>query len=122
MRYSQDMHPPLHRSLRYAVRGLAAFWKEERNFRLETLCLIPVVGIGLWIGLQPLEWAAVALATGMVLGAEAANTIVEDMLDHLHPSQHETVGRIKDMCAGLVLLSGLAALAVAVCVLLPRLG
>ncbi|MBP9750251.1 MAG: diacylglycerol kinase [Candidatus Peribacteraceae bacterium] len=116
------MHPPLHRSLTFAFRGLAAFWREERNFRLETLCLIPVLGVGLWLGLQPLEWAAVALAAGMVLGAEAANTIVEDMLDHLHPSHHTTVGRIKDMCAGLVLLSGLAALAVAASVLLPRLG
>ncbi len=115
------MHPPLHRSLIFAVRGLADFWREERNFRLESLCLLPVIGVGLWLGLHPLEWATVALASGMVLGAEAANTIVEDMLDHLHPSHHETVGRIKDMCAGLVLLSGLSALAVAASILLPRL-
>lgn len=115
------MPPPLYKSVGYSFRGLKFVWREERSFRLELLGLVLTVIAGIWLQLSTQEWIAVWLASGFVLGAEVVNTITEEILDHLHPARHDTVGKIKDIGAGLVLLSAMTAAAVAGAIFIGRL-
>lgn len=80
------------------------------------------VGLGVWLGLTPGEWAAVSLACAAVLGAECMNTAVEAVVDLASPERHPLAKRAKDCAAGAVLLCALGALATGLLVFLPKLA
>jgi diacylglycerol kinase (ATP) len=61
-----------------------------------------------------------ALAMGMVWAAEALNTAIEYLSDHVCTEHHERIGRVKDLAAGGVLLAAIAAMVVGGIVFLPR--
>ena len=61
------------------------------------------------------------LAIGLVFMAEMANTAFEKLLDLIHPEHHPLVGRIKDMAAGMVLVSSLMSVVIGVIIFLPKL-
>jgi diacylglycerol kinase (ATP) len=46
---------------------------------------------------------------GMVWLAEALNTAIEELCDHVTPDRHAAIGRIKDLAAGAVLIASIAA-------------
>ena len=64
---------------------------------------------GWFYGISRTEWCLVAFAIGSVLAAEAFNTAIETLADALEPAQNPGVGRAKDLAAGGVLLTSLAA-------------
>jgi diacylglycerol kinase (ATP) len=109
------------RSFRFAFRGLGHVLTRERNARVHLAAAAAAVAVSVWLGLDRAELAVVALAIGLVLAAEVMNTVVERVLDLLHPAQSERVRVIKDMSAAAVLVTALAALAVAGLLLLPPL-
>ena len=61
-----------------------------------------------------LWWAVMALTIGAVVASELLNTALEALADHLHPQQHPAIGLSKDVAAGAVLVSSVAALVVGV--------
>jgi diacylglycerol kinase (ATP) len=109
------------RSFRFAFRGLGQVLARERNARVHLAAAAAAVAVSVWLGLDRVEIAVVALAIGLVLAAEVMNTVVERVLDLLHPGHSELVRVIKDMSAAAVLVTALAALAVAGLLLLPPL-
>jgi diacylglycerol kinase (ATP) len=58
----------------------------------------------------PVWWGVMAMAIGLVIGAELLNTAIETLADHLHPQQHEAIKRTKDVAAGAVLVASTGAL------------
>ncbi len=64
--------------------------------------------------LEPLWWALVILASGMVIAAELFNTALEHLADHLHPETHPRIAVVKDCAAAAVLVAAVAALAVGI--------
>jgi diacylglycerol kinase (ATP) len=75
---------------------------------------------GAILGFSRTEWIVVVLCIGAVLGAEAFNTAIEKMCDHLHPQQHPEIGKVKDLAAGAVLLVSIAAAVCGVMILLDH--
>lgn len=102
------------RRLRFALLGVAAAWRTERNFRIQLAVLAAVVVVLLALGVEPLWWALVLLTSGSVLAAELFNTALEHLADHLHPETHVRIQIVKDCAAAAVLVSACAALAVGV--------
>lgn len=102
----------------HALRGLRSVWKEERNFRIQMVSALLILLVGWAMSFTVAEFFAVCMMICLVLGAEILNTIVEDAFDLLHPSNHATVGKIKDMAAGLVLVQSIGAFAVGTVILL----
>lgn len=45
----------------------------------------------------------------LVLAAELINTSIEALADHLHPTQHPAIEKVKDLAACMVLVIALAA-------------
>jgi diacylglycerol kinase (ATP) len=109
------------RSFRFAFRGLGQVLARERNARIHLVAAAAALGVSVWLGLDRVELAVVVLAIGLVLAAEVTNTVVERVLDLLHPARDERVRIIKDMSAAAVLVTALVALAVAGLLLLPPL-
>ena len=79
------------------------------------------VTLGLWLGLSALEWVAVAMCIGAVLAAEAFNSAIEAFSDRVSPGYDEAVRRTKDLAAGGVLLTAVAAFVVGLIVFVPKL-
>lgn len=108
---------PFIRRLRFALQGLAAAWRSERNFRIQLGALVSVVIVLVALGIEPVWWALVLLTSGSVLAAELFNTALEHLADHLHPQTHVQIQIVKDCAAAAVLVASCAAIAVGVALL-----
>ena len=109
-------HPTLLKSFGHATRGILAALRTERNIRVQLAAAAAAVTLGFLLRLTVMEWAAVLLCCAMVLGAELMNTAVETVVDLVSPGRNELAGRAKDLAAGAVWLTALAAAAVGVLV------
>ena len=112
--------------LGHALNGLRAAWRLEASLRTHALATVAVTVLLALSHAPALWWAVMALTVGAVVSAELLNTAIEALADHLHPERHPAIGLCKDVAAGAVLLSTLAALAVGAAFLighvLPWLG
>ncbi len=103
----------------YARQGLGHAFRTEHSFRVH-LTAVAIVLI-LMIGLK-VEWRDAALLilvmTG-ILTLELTNTVVERMAALLEPRVHPTVGLIKDLMAGAVLITSVGAFLIGVIILWP---
>ena len=110
---------PFLRSFRYALRGAAHCFR-ERNFRFHTALAAYMFGYLLlydWFTLTRGEWAALILATALVLFSEAVNTALEALVDLVSPGRHPLAAKAKDVGAGAVLVCSIGAVAVGIAVL-----
>lgn len=109
------------RSFIYAFRGVGELLRTQTNARLHLVATIVVVGAGFGFEITRAEWLAVIGAIGLVWTAEGVNTAIEAVVDLASPESHPLAARGKDVAAGAVLLSALAALAIGGIVFVPRL-
>lgn len=118
----KELNPArLHRSFRYAARGLWHALQNEANLRIHVAATALVVVTGALLRISGAEFAILLLAVGLVLTIEMVNTVIEDFLDVLHPQQHDAVRRIKDVLAGAVLLAAFVAVGVGILIFGPYL-
>ena len=97
--------PRLVKALGYSLNGLRAAWVHEEAFRLEaivSLCLMPTVFL---VGDSPLEYLILVLSLLALAVAELFNSAIEGLCDHVNPTHHALIGRIKDYCAAAVFLT-----------------
>jgi diacylglycerol kinase (ATP) len=108
------------RSFRYAINGIRELMATQPNARIHFAASALVISAGIFFSISALEWAALALAMGLVWAMEALNTALEYTLDRLHPERHPHIGKAKDLAAGAVLLASCSALGVGIAVFGPR--
>jgi diacylglycerol kinase len=77
--------------------------------------------IGLWLELPTRDWAVLVLAIAMVFTAEFINTSIEAVVDLASPVHHPLAKVGKDVGAGAVLVSALAAAVIGLLILGPPL-
>jgi diacylglycerol kinase len=104
-----------------AWRGFHRTARTEPHFRAHLLIAAAVLAAGVVLGLTPTELAVVALTIGLVLTAELVNTAVELLTDLLHPDIGARAAAVKDVSAGAVLITVVAAVAVGISIFLPHL-
>jgi diacylglycerol kinase len=102
------------KSFRCAFAGIWHAVKTERNFRIHIAAVFYVVLGGLLLFFSIYEWAWIALACGLVFGAELVNTALERLCDDLKPGHSPVIKTVKDLAAGAVLVCALAAAGMAV--------
>lgn len=98
----------------YAFRGVLRCIREERNFRFHIVAATYVSVLAPVFLRSRAEGALLALTIGLVLCAEAVNTAVERLVNLISPEEHPLAGAAKDIAAGAVLLTAVAAVVVAV--------
>lgn len=114
--------PNLFLSFKYAWAGLRYAFVTQRNFRIHTLIGIVAVSLGLFLKISAMEMAVIVMTCAVVMVLELLNTAIESVVDlTVKQSYHELAKIAKDCAAGAVLISAIAAVIVAACILLPPL-
>ena len=108
-------------SFRHAFIGIGRIVKNERNIKIHLLiALIVLPTIIFYFNFSVIELAIVLTFMALVIVVEIVNTLIEKILDHLHPGNHETVALIKDGGAGAVLAAALFSIIIGLVLIIPR--
>jgi diacylglycerol kinase (ATP) len=107
------------RSIGFALAGLRRMVASEPNAQLHLGATVLVVAAGLLLRVDGDAWRWLALAIGWVWCAEALNTAVEQVCDVVSPELNDAVRIAKDVAAGAVLVSAIAAVIIGVLTFAP---
>ncbi len=114
--------PNLFLSFKYAWAGVRYAFATQRNFRIHTFIGVLAVGLGLLLQIELMELAIIVMTCAVVMVLELLNTAIESVVDlTVKQTYHELAKIAKDCAAGAVLISAIAAVVVAACILLPPL-
>lgn len=105
----------------YALEGIVDLVRMQRNAQIHVFVIVVLVVASIAWRLSALEWMILVLTMGLVLSMEAINTAVEAVVDLASPDYHLLAKRAKDVAAGGVLITAIAAVIVALIMFGPRL-
>lgn len=111
----------LQSSVRAALRGISLVYCEEQNFRIHSICALCVIVLGGILSIPLAQMLILILTIALVLVAEIINSALERFLDVIKPRMSPYVGQIKDIMAGLVLLSACVAAFIGAIIFIPPL-
>ena len=110
------------KSVGYALQGLRFALATQANFRIQVVAAIACIALGLALRLSADDWLWAILAIAMVLTAELVNTAFEHLCDVVRPELHASVKAAKDVAAGAVLVTSIAAAVIGAMVFWPYLA
>ncbi|OQX75272.1 MAG: diacylglycerol kinase [Bacteroidetes bacterium 4484_276] len=119
----KNKHNPIYSTLlsfKYAFNGIYLLLATQRNARIHLAATVLVVFVGFYFSISVTEWVAVIIAIGIVFAAEAFNTAIEQLVDMVSPEFNKPAGRIKDVAAGAVLITAIAAAMVGIIIFGPK--
>ena len=105
----------------YAIAGVVAAVKGERNMRIHVVAAIVAISLGAWLELSACEWTAVVICCTLVMSLECQNTAIEAAVDLASPEIRPLAKKAKDCAAGAVLLAAIGSAVVGCVVFVPRL-
>ena len=109
------------KSIKFAFEGLLHVVKTQNNARFHLLATIIVIGVGVWLKLNALEWCLILIAISLVWIAECFNTTLESFFDLVNPEPHPLVKNGKDSGAAAVLIAAILSVTLGIIVLGPSL-
>jgi diacylglycerol kinase len=109
------------RSFTYALAGIRFALRNEPNMRIHLGAGTLAVAAGLWLRITADDWRWLIIAIAMVLATEALNTGVEQCCNAVSRDYSPAIKAAKDVAAGAVLISAIAALLIGLSVLGPHL-
>ena len=98
------------RSFRHAFAGIGFMLRTQHNAWLHALATVLVLGAAFTLGLRGEDWKWLVLTIVLVWLAETMNTAFEHLCDVVSPDFHASVKLAKDIAAGAVLITAIAAL------------
>ena len=110
------------RSFNLAYQGLIYAVRTQRNMRFHVVASTVILVLSLLVGVSKLELAILVLVIMAVFVAELFNTALEFAVDLVTREYHPLAKLAKDVSAGAVLVTSVAALAVGYLVLSDNLG
>jgi diacylglycerol kinase (ATP) len=109
------------RSFRYAIAGIWRMIRCQHNAWIHALATIVVIGAGFFFRISRAEWCWIVLVLTIVWTAEALNTAFEFLADAASPEFHPLVRDAKDVAAGAVLITAVAAIVIGAIIFWPHL-
>ena len=107
------------RSFRHAGHGLLFLVRCEHNAWLHFAATAVVIGAGLVLEIDSVDWRWIAAAILWVWSAEALNTAIEQICNLVSPEPEERIRVVKDVAAGAVLVSAAGAALIGVLTFVP---
>lgn len=101
------------KSFKNAFKGVASAFVSEGHMRFHFVAAFFVLLFAYISRMDFLGWAVLILTIGLVFTAELINTAVEKTCDLYSTEYNPLIGKIKDIAAGAVLASSVAAIGVA---------
>lgn len=108
------------RSFVYAYNGIKYTYVTQHNFLIHIVFALIAILLGIILGISNLEWIAIIIVIGLVLTAEIFNSSIEELVNLLSPERNVKAGVIKDLAAGAVLISAIAAFLTGAIIFLPK--
>ncbi|MSR56263.1 MAG: diacylglycerol kinase family protein [Planctomycetaceae bacterium] len=105
----------------HAFAGWAYVIRTQRNAWIHAIASVGVFALGLWLGLNFLQWAIILLTVAFVWVMEFINTAIESVVDLASPDAHPFAKVAKDVAAAAVLVSAVTAVLVGLLILGPPL-
>ncbi|MCM8795587.1 MAG: diacylglycerol kinase family protein [Candidatus Omnitrophica bacterium] len=99
-------------SIKIAVRGILYLFLYHRNMRIIFMLGIFTFLLGLYFQLRGIELVALCITITLVFMAEIFNTAIEMLMDSITIKYHMRIKLVKDIAAGVVVLTCLNAIAV----------
>ena len=107
------------KSFKDAIKGIIYIFRTQRNFRIQIFCFMLATATAFILRLSLAETAIIVFAGGLVLVGEMVNTGLEKLVDLINPEYHSLAGIIKDISAGVVLVSSILAVIIGIIIFLP---
>ncbi len=108
-------------SFSYAIEGVWYALTNDQNVRILLVATIVVLILGWYLGLDGLKIWVITVMALIVLFAEMVNTAIEHMVN-LITKEHSKEAKIaKDVSAGMVLFTVMAAVIIGIFIFLPYL-
>lgn len=107
------------KSFGYAGKGIRNFVGREHNAWIHLTVTGLVIAAGFFFGIERGEWMAIVGCIGGVLAAEAFNTAIERLVNLVSPQWHPIAGEVKDIAAGAVLITAIAAAIIGLIIFIP---
>ncbi|MBU1101566.1 MAG: diacylglycerol kinase family protein [Bacteroidetes bacterium] len=108
-------------SFKYAFTGIGTFFKSQTHPKIHLAAAVLVIAAGFILNVSTTEWLALILTIAFVLTAEAFNSALELLCDKVTKEQSPLIKNVKDISAGAVLMSALAAIVVGIIIFSPKL-
>lgn len=109
-------------SFNAAIEGFIYVFKTQRNMRLHFAIGLAALALGVFLNFTYMELIVLCLTIAFVLFAEMFNTAIEHTIDLAKEEFHPLARIAKDICAGAVLLSAMAAIAVGYILFISKAG
>jgi diacylglycerol kinase (ATP) len=107
------------RSFSHAIRGILRMIHCQHNAWIHAAATLVVLGAGFLFHVSSADWCWIVLAISIVWTAEALNTAFEFLADAASPEFHPLVRDAKDVAAGAVLITAIAAAVIGAIVFWP---
>ncbi|MBT8331583.1 MAG: diacylglycerol kinase [Deltaproteobacteria bacterium] len=93
----------------YSWDGFKTAWNNEMAFRIETIVIVVLLPIGMWIGETAVERALLIGCSMLVLITELLNSAVENVVDRIGSEHHILSKHAKDLGSAAAAVSQLTA-------------
>ena len=108
------------RSFRHAIVGIVRMIHCQHNAWIHAAATFVVLAAGFLFRVSTADWCWIILAISIVWTAEALNTAFEFLADAASPEFHPLVRDAKDVAAGAVLLTAIAASIIGLIIFWPH--
>lgn len=115
------MTKKLSHSLKAARNGLKDVLIKEKSFKIMLIIAFLVIGAMFYFPTSRIEKVALLIMIFSVLILELINSVIERLLDFLHPLPDEQIKTIKDLMAAIVLVVSAGAAIIGSIIFLPYL-
>lgn len=109
-----------HISFKYAWEGIKYAFTTQPNFQVHAFFSLITIVAGIYFNLSSIEWLILAFTITLVIVSEMINTALESMTDLIHEKHHLKAKIAKDVSAGMVLVSAIAAVIVGLTIFIPK--
>jgi len=108
------------KSIVFAFNGILLLLKNEASIKVQFGFAIIATLAGFYFNISSNEWILQILTIALVLSVEGLNSAIEEIADFVHPEQHPKIGYLKDIAAGAVFFTAIAALIIACIIYIPK--
>lgn len=100
-------------ALKNSINGIMLAFISESNIKIDVVATIVVIIAAIIIKVTYIEMLILVLTIGLVLFAEMFNSAIENTVDLITEEYNEKAKIIKDISAGAVLITSIAAVVIA---------
>ena len=107
------------KSFKYAFEGIHYAFRNDQNLLIHLLAAFLVINASIALRVTPSQMAILGLTMMMVITAEMINSAIEKMVDLITKEHRQEAKIAKDVAAGMVLVTAIAAVVIGTLILFP---